>query len=316
MNELMERLARANPVPPDEPPTAADQRDADALLERVLATPEAPPAPRRPLVRRVAPAAALLAIVVVAAVVVIDLVGSEDDGGGIVDRALAAVSQEDVIYAVTERRTSTSRPLTPGLEVSPDEREFVRYWLWPGDQRSRFLMYDLREDGSRGRLQSEFASDSRGFAWFMADSNTIMKRERSLPDSSGDSVAGGFPGFSPFSDPGSQLRALVDESRLRVAGRTTVRGRNAYRLVSKPRDAKGIQDEQVTYLVDARTFLPLEMRVRVVFVHDDSIPGGGGRELARLRIEYLRYEPLPVTDENRALLEMGDHPGARVEGGP
>ena len=315
MNELMDRLAAANPMPADEPQTAAEQGEIDALLERILATPEAPAAPRRTLVRRVAPAAALLAAVVVAVVVVIDLVGSEEDGG-IVDRALAAVSQEDVIYAVTERRISTSRPLTPDLEVAPGERGYVDYWLWSGDERSRFLTYDMRVDGSRGRLESEVTADERRLTWFMARSNTISVREPPRQDPDDEPLRGGFPGFSPFSEPGAQLRAEVDEGRLRVAGRTTVRGRSAYRLVSERRSGPGFGDERVTYFVDARTYLPLELRVRIIFKHSRFEPGGGGRELARLRIEYLRYETLPVTDENKALLEMGEHPGARVMGGP
>ena len=113
--------------------------------------------------------------------------------------------------------------------------------------------------------------------------------------------------------PAAQLRAHVDSGRLRVAGRTTVRGRTAYRLVSEARDLprEGIEAERVTYLVDARTYLPLEVRNRVIFTHTKFEPGGPGRELARARIEYLRYEPLPLTDENEAVLEMGEHTGAR-----
>lgn len=151
-------------------------------------------------------------------------------------------------------------------------------------------------------------------SWFIADSNTIDVMERPTPDWPAPPNDTGYPGFSPFSEPGAQLRAHVDQGRLRVAGRTTVRGRTAYRLVSGPRSLprNGIDDETVTYLVDARTYLPLETRIRVVLDHRESGPGRVGRELARARIEYLRYEPLPLTDENRALLRMGDHPGARV----
>jgi hypothetical protein len=43
------------------------------------------------------------------------------------------------------------------------------------------------------------------------------------------------------------------------------------------------------------------MRQRVVFDHSD-VPGGG-RERARIRIEYLRYEALPVNEDTKRLLE-------------
>ena len=91
-------------------------------------------------------------------------------------------------------------------------------------------------------------------------------------------------------------------------GRTTVRGRTAYRLIAKAKpDAQ--PDEAfgtVTYLVDARTYLPLEVRQRVVFDHSDA--PDGGREHVSFRIEYLRYEPLPVTDPTKELLGEGHRP--------
>lgn len=317
MKELMERLARANPAPSGEPLTADERREADALLERIVAEPapaETPPRLRVPPLRRVATAAAVLVLAALGAVVAIDLLGSGDDGGGgIVDRAAAAVSQEDVIYAVTVRQTMTSRSLTPGFKATPDERGFARQWLWAGGRRSRFLAYELRPDGSRGALQSEITFDGDRMEWFIADSDTITVGKVPGPDGPEQAEDTGFPGFSPFADPGAQLRAHVDSGRLRVAGRTIVRGRTAYRLVSEPRDLPrdGIEGERVAYLVDTRTYLPLEVRARVIFATSRFVPGGPGRELSRARIEYLRYEPLPVTDQNEALLDMGEHPSAR-----
>ena len=55
--------------------------------------------------------------------------------------------------------------------------------------------------------------------------------------------------------------------------------------------------------MDARTYLPLEVRQTVVFDHSDA--PDGGRERASFRIEYLRYEPLPVHDQTKTLLEPG-----------
>ncbi len=117
MTDLMDRLARANPTPTGEPLTYEEQRDADALLERILADSLTVKAPKRaPALRRVAPAAGLLAVLAVAAVMVIDLVDSEERNSGIVERAVAAVSQENVIYAITERAAITSKALETGVD--------------------------------------------------------------------------------------------------------------------------------------------------------------------------------------------------------
>ena len=55
----------------------------------------------------------------------------------------------------------------------------------------------------------------------------------------------------------AQLREHVEQGRLRVAGKATVRGRTAYRLVARADpDAKPDEDfGTVTYFVDARTYL-------------------------------------------------------------
>lgn len=123
---------------------------------------------------------------------------------------------------------------------------------------------------------------------------------------------GDFPGVSPFSDPGAQLRRHVDQGRLRVDGRTTVRGRAAYRLASAPLSdsERGVERETVTYLVDARTYVPLAVRARTVFDFTDVDPALGGRQVLDARVEYLRYEPLEPTETNVRKLRMGRHPGA------
>ena len=60
MNELMERLARANSAPADEAPGAEEQREAEALLERIVDRPAAgrAAAGTHRSLRRLAPAAA------------------------------------------------------------------------------------------------------------------------------------------------------------------------------------------------------------------------------------------------------------------
>jgi hypothetical protein len=309
MNELMDRLARANPTQTDEPLTREEQRDADALLERILADTQTVAAPKRaPMLRRVAPAAGLLAVLALAAVIVIDLVDSEERTSGIVERALAAVSQENVIYAITERATLTSKALEPGVDTVPDERLFTRSWYWGEGERSRMLSYRLLPSGRPGRLRSEVVSTPERIIWFDAKGNKQLAANWDEWDDDpreGPPADSAYPGFDPALNPGEQLREHVEQDRLRVAGRTTVRGRTAYKLVSSPiPDPDSPRDRTtVIYLVDARSYLPLEIRQRSV-INSSDVPGGG-REQLTARIEYLSYEALPVTDETKRLLEKG-----------
>jgi hypothetical protein len=189
------------------------------------------------------------------------------------------------------------------------ETLFRRYWLWRGDKRSRFLDYRAAPDGTRGRLAGEAVADGSRLRWWIADANSIHVSDLSqgrgtehpsLPD-------GGYPGFDPLSDPGDQLREHVEEGALRVAGRTTLRGREAYRLVSGrlSHPSPGTVWARVVYLVDARTFLPLALRYRALLGLEPK-----PREQVDLRVDYLRHERLPVTDASERLLEMSPHPGA------
>lgn len=195
MNELMDRLARANPTQTDEPLTAEEQRAAEALLARILADSPTVAAPKRaPTLRRVAPTAGLLAVLALAAVIVIDLVDSEERSSGIVERAVAAVSQEDVIYAITERATITSKALEPGADIVPDERLFARSWLWGEGKRSHALQYRVLQSGSPGRLLGEVVSTPERIVWFDSEGNRELaadwdewdedRREGPLPTAS------------------------------------------------------------------------------------------------------------------------------------
>ncbi len=169
-----------------------------------------------------------------------------------------------MIYAISVREVVTSVPLEPDADPPQREGSFGRYWIWGGGDRSRYLMYRLLPEGRRGRLESETAVNGNRISWFHPDANVTDVMKRPSPDWPAGPDANGYPGFSPFSDPGAQLRARVEEGTLRVTGRTTVRGRTAYRLVSKARrdPQEGVLRESVTYLVDARTYLPLEIRSR------------------------------------------------------
>jgi hypothetical protein len=315
MTELKERVTRANPVPSGEATTPDERREAEALLERLVAQPLTKPhrprrthPRRRP--RRLALAGALLAVLGAAALAAVDLIDSRHGRDGILDRAVAAVSQEDVIHAVTERLNLTTRQLNAGAGTRRETR-FRRYWLWPGQGRTRFLDYRAQPDGRPGRLAAETVSDGRRLVFWIADTNSMNVFDLSGDQGTGQPSLpdGGYPGFDPFSDPSGQLRRHVEDGALRVAGRTTVRGSSAYRLVSGrlSRPSPGVVWERVAYLVDAKSFLPLATLWSGVFESDAP---RSARERADLRLDYLRYERLPVTDANKALLEMGPHPGA------
>ena len=72
----------------------------------------------------------------------------------------------------------------------------------------------------------------------------------------------GAPSVDPF-DPGSGLRELQAEGRLRSAGRVEVDGEPAYRLVSGPvRTSEGAV-ERAEIVVDAETYLPRIHRLSV-----------------------------------------------------
>ena len=103
-DELMERLAAADPVRDREPLTPEAQREADAMLARLLATPVTEPRRSRSRVRPRALAVAGAACVALAVFIAINLLGSKAPGPSVVDRAVAAVSRGGV-YHVVERMT-------------------------------------------------------------------------------------------------------------------------------------------------------------------------------------------------------------------
>jgi hypothetical protein len=301
----MERLAAADPLRDGERLTPEEEREADELLARLLAAPPAAaerPGSGRRRIRRWTLAAAAVFGVAAAVLVATSLVDSEAPGGGIVERAVAAVSQHDVIYHVVERTRAE-------VSYAPDEDTTIYNESWhTTDGRIHQRTFAAR-DGRQGRLLHDFAgrripgpSANPVLIW-EASSNTIREAGFRGPDTRA-------PFIDPFNDPGTQLRALEAEGRLRMAGETRVGGRQAYRLVSgqvpHPRLRDGV--ESVEYLVDTDTYLPLarsySTRDRLANPED---PGNRIRIVSR----FLVYERLPLNEKNRALLDLDPHPGAK-----
>jgi hypothetical protein len=293
-DELMERLAAADPVRDREELTDEDQREADALLARLLATPVEPaPAPRAPRfqLRRRALAVAGAACAALAAFAAIDLVDSDAPGPGVVDRAIAAVTRAGSVYHVVEHMTFRS-------ESAPEASQALYFESWhTPDGRLHRKTFRVR-DGQKGRLVEEFAGRRRpgsatgaALQWDAA-SNTIG--ESGFAD-------GDAPFLGPFEDPGSRLRALREQGRLRVAGTTTVDGKRAYRLVSGTFTANE-DTVSVEVAIDAESYLPLSQRL--------TLETGAGDKLETLT-RYRTYERLALNDESRQRLALDPHPGAK-----
>lgn len=296
--DLMERLVAADPAPDAEQLNAAEQNKADALLRRLLdssAPPVVPPRRAGPLRwRRWMLVAAGAACSVLAAVAAIDLLDSDAPGAGVVEKAVAAVSEEDAVYHVL-RRT-----LVPGEFLSGESRTvYSESWHTTNGRKHEKLF--LGRAGRRGRLGFELAGQRRpgrtsGPALrYDPASNTIYR--------SGFGQAAGEndpPYIDPYADPGISLRALEQQGRLRLTGTTKVGDRRAYRLASEPSGSPP-ERERVEFLVDAKTYLPLaETRWWRV---------ASGRT-HRFATRYLVYERLQLDARSRAQLDLDPHPGA------
>ena len=301
--DVMERLAAADPAPGAVQLTAPEQSEADALLARVLA--ERPdeavtesPAPR---VRRrrwllVAAAAACSALAAVAA---IDSLDSDPRGPDVVAKAVAAVSQKDAVYHVVKRTG------IPAAFAGNTPRVLI-FETWHTTDGSKHEKNFTQKAGRRGPLGFEIAGRRRpgrtsGPALrYDPVNNTILRSGFGQAPAGADA-----PTIDPFADPGIGLRSLEQQGQLRLTGTTRVGGRRAYRLTSKTFGDRR-ERQRVEYVVDARTYLPLAETVwwRVT-------PGPTGRFTSR----YLVYERLPLNARTRATLALDPPPGAKCTSG-
>jgi hypothetical protein len=303
-DDLMERLAAADPLRESERQTPEEEREAEALLARLVATPpehateQRRAAPRR--LRRLALAGAGLACAGLAALAAIDVLDSDAPGPGVVDKAIAAVTRDGVVYHVLDRRRVTGSAVPPGIKS-----RFVLYESWhTTDGRMHQKGFEDR-GGRRGRLREEIA----GRRPPGRSSGPALRYDvfQNLIHESGFGTSGSrSPSIDPYSDPGARLRELQRDGRLRVAGTEEVSGQTAYRLVSGVTRGFGGSPMRVEFLVEARTYLPLAQRYSV------RLKSGKSFELS---IRYLIYEQLPLNARTRGLLALDPHPGAKCSPG-
>jgi len=320
-DELMERLAAADPLRDGEGLTADEQREAEEILARLLATPARPEsAPHRGSrgrrLRRGLAAAIAVTLAGVAAVAALDLIDSGSPGPSVIDRAVAAVSRGNSIYHSVTRRQIITKGGTQG-----DVSFFQESW---STSDGRFHRKSFRTvGGRRGMLVEEIAGKWRpgraqgpALMYVAPDNRRPGRTSGPVPVYAGNTISrGGFgyraqpgaaPSLDPYGDPGAQLRQLQEQGRLRFAGETRVDGRAAYRLVSDVKQLGRRGRESVEFMVDSETYLPLaehlSRRSGANFGYD-------------IRTRFLTYERLPLNKRNLALLKLDPHPGATCTAG-
>jgi hypothetical protein len=301
--DVMERLAAADPAPDAERLSREEQREAEALLARLLATPVGPAAdrtrPRFPGVRRrtllVALGSAFAAVAGVAAIGLLETSAPGD--GGIVEKAIAAVTREDAVHHVLGRTRATGSGFDEGGQTV-----YFESWHTTGGRihAKAFAANGMR----RGRLVAEEAGKRRRDRTSGPALRYDPRENTVYPSAFGRAPdADAVPDIDPFADPGVRLRELEREGRLRLEDTTSVGGRRAYRLVSDSATRwRGFTFDRVEYLVDADTYLPLAQRV-LARVESD-------RTTYELSTRYLTYERVPLDSRSRAELDLDPHPDA------
>jgi hypothetical protein len=290
-DELMERLAAADPVRDREPLTPDAQREADAMLARLLATPATEP--RRTRVRPRVLAVAGAACVALAVFIAINLLGSKAPGPSVVDRAVAAVSRGGV-YHVVEAMTFR----TEGARQAPQELSFESWYTADGR---------LHRNSSTVREGQKVAEEIAGWRRPGHSAGSALQWDLSSNTIGEGGFAGGaaLPFLDPFTDPGAQLQTLEKKGRLRAAGTTTVGGKRAYRLESG-KVAVDKDQMEVEITVDAKTYLPLTQRLTLK-------TAAGPKFVAVTR--YRVYERVALNDKTERRLALDRHPGANCSAG-
>jgi hypothetical protein len=293
--DLMERLAAADPMPDAERLSPDEQREANVLLERLLASPVEQERRHRPR-RRWVQLGAVTACAAAAVFAALSLLDSDKGPTPhVLDRAIAALTQKDAIYHFEAIATAT----VP--DMPKDHRSlFFESWHTTGG-----LVHNkawLFRHGRKSPRYDDFAGrrrpGRRGGPALRYDPLTNTIHESGFGVSPG---GGGAPGVDPF-DPSRGLRELQAEGRLRLQGRVEVDGKPAYRLVSGPVSGANGSVERAEFLVDAETYLP---RLQIYSVRSKN------GETMKATWRYLTYERLSLNDKTRKLLYLDRHPGAK-----
>jgi hypothetical protein len=300
--DLMSRLAAADPLPDAEQLDPDAQREAEALLARVLATPAAPDGGQRrawyPRLPRWTVATAAVACAAAVAFIALNLVDADAPGPGGIEqavaaRSVAALTRDHSVYHVLQRRRAT------GNVPSGAPRPFLLESWHSSDGRFHEKIFADRA-GRRGRLLEEVAGTRPSGRRVGAVLRYYADQNKLYAEGLGSSSAADkLPLIDPVGDPGTTLRALEARGALQVAGVTRVGTRRGYRLISDPIHAEG-GEQRFEYVVDSVTYLPLSQRWSMT----------RGSQRFGLVSDFLTYERLPLDAHRRTQLDLDPHPDA------
>jgi hypothetical protein len=294
-HDLMERLAAADPMPDAERLSPEQQREADALLERLLATPvERAARRRRPGRLRWPHLAAASGAAAVAAFVALSLLGGGGSTPNVVARATAALAEKDAVYHVLSKGRLTASGMGFGNQT-------LLFESWTTISGRLHRKAWLIRNGQKSRRYDDFAGRRRPGRLGGPAVRYDPLTNQILPSGFGSSGAGGAPGVDPF-NPAGGLRELLAEGRLKPAGTIRVGGRRGYRLVSGPVPGGNGAVEHSEVVVDAETYLPLSERYTRRERDGSTVT---------VDMRYLTYERLPLNDRTEAQLDLDPHPGAK-----
>ena len=223
-DDLLTRLAAADPAATTAVLTAEDERQATQLLERAVATPVPEPAPRQRARRRGVGGRRALAGIAVAASLAIAVVLVLSPGQrSLADRAYAAVTAPELFHVVVRASYDS-----PDLNAAPGARHdagTVATESWYDTAEPAFHTIQRVVRGvPAGLLFDEAAGDDDG----------IVARSGDEPPSKVAEVkpGGGTQDVFPEAfDPTAETKDALRDADIREDGEVTVDGRRARRLV-------------------------------------------------------------------------------------
>jgi hypothetical protein len=295
-NDLMARVAEANPIPAVTASTREENREAELLLARLLDTPlpQAQRHARRPKLTR-GRGLALAGAVAGMLVAILVTLSALDRGPGVAERAYAAVTADRFFHVV--QRSSLDLPVDLADGDPAHQDGITESWYDTSARAFHTVAYGVRH-GRRTALIFEAAGNRGG----------TRARFGGGPAGPVSDVQDGQPEIPSRYDPAADYKRALKSGHVREEGETTFAGRRAKRLVVALPDQKvsgptpAVVDQIETYYVDPDTLYPIAYRARGFFVQD------GRRERFGSSVDFTAFEILPRNAANQRLLRLGTRP--------